>query len=176
MLTYLWKCTVLHCNHLGNTCKPLVLMTDTLIIARALASMIFLVHECLRYIRTFNCSDWKCSTYGARIQGFVRYITQINSCSCFSNSLTFTVLVMTIDALQHFETGQWQRSARGINLWKLIRPPHVSHTESFLWSIRVPIIFCYSFFSLGLDFCKFTVTYHAHTKKTWGKCYSFSGV
>ena len=27
MLTYPWKCTVLHCNHLGNTCKPLVLMT-----------------------------------------------------------------------------------------------------------------------------------------------------
>ena len=27
MLTYLWKCTVLHCNHLGNTWKPLVLMT-----------------------------------------------------------------------------------------------------------------------------------------------------
>ena len=27
MLTYTWKCTVLHCNHLGNTWKPLVLMT-----------------------------------------------------------------------------------------------------------------------------------------------------
>ena len=27
MLTYAWKCTVLHCNHLGNTWKPLVLMT-----------------------------------------------------------------------------------------------------------------------------------------------------
>ena len=27
MLTYPWKCTVLHCNHLGNTLKPLVLMT-----------------------------------------------------------------------------------------------------------------------------------------------------
>ena len=27
MLTYPWKCTVLHCNHLGNTWKPLVLMT-----------------------------------------------------------------------------------------------------------------------------------------------------
>ena len=27
MLTYPWKCTVLHCNHLGNTGKPLVLMT-----------------------------------------------------------------------------------------------------------------------------------------------------
>ena len=27
MLTYRWKCTVLHCNHLGNTWKPLVLMT-----------------------------------------------------------------------------------------------------------------------------------------------------
>ena len=27
MLTYSWKCTVLHCNHLGNTWKPLVLMT-----------------------------------------------------------------------------------------------------------------------------------------------------
>ena len=27
MLTYHWKCTVLHCNHLGNTWKPLVLMT-----------------------------------------------------------------------------------------------------------------------------------------------------
>ena len=27
MLTYLWKCTVLHCNCLGNTWKPLVLMT-----------------------------------------------------------------------------------------------------------------------------------------------------
>ena len=26
MLTYPWKCTVLHCNHLGNTWKPLVLM------------------------------------------------------------------------------------------------------------------------------------------------------
>ena len=26
-LTYPWKCTVLHCNHLGNTWKPLVLMT-----------------------------------------------------------------------------------------------------------------------------------------------------
>ena len=24
--TYPWKCTVLHCNHLGNTWKPLVLM------------------------------------------------------------------------------------------------------------------------------------------------------
>ena len=23
MLTYPWKCTVLHCNHLGNTWKPL---------------------------------------------------------------------------------------------------------------------------------------------------------
>ena len=28
MLTYAWKCTVLHCNHLGNTWKPLVLMTQ----------------------------------------------------------------------------------------------------------------------------------------------------
>ena len=27
MLTYPLKCTVLHCNHLGNTWKPLVLMT-----------------------------------------------------------------------------------------------------------------------------------------------------
>ena len=27
MLTYPWKYTVLHCNHLGNTWKPLVLMT-----------------------------------------------------------------------------------------------------------------------------------------------------
>ena len=27
MLTYPWKCTVLHCNHMGNTWKPLVLMT-----------------------------------------------------------------------------------------------------------------------------------------------------
>ena len=27
MLSYPWKCTVLHCNHLGNTWKPLVLMT-----------------------------------------------------------------------------------------------------------------------------------------------------
>ena len=27
MLTYPWKCTVLHCNHLGNTWKPLVLNT-----------------------------------------------------------------------------------------------------------------------------------------------------
>ena len=27
MLTYPRKCTVLHCNHLGNTWKPLVLMT-----------------------------------------------------------------------------------------------------------------------------------------------------
>ena len=27
MLTYPWKCTVLHCNHLGNIGKPLVLMT-----------------------------------------------------------------------------------------------------------------------------------------------------
>ena len=27
MLTYPWKCTVLHCNHPGNTWKPLVLMT-----------------------------------------------------------------------------------------------------------------------------------------------------
>ena len=27
MLTYPVKCTVLHCNHLGNTWKPLVLMT-----------------------------------------------------------------------------------------------------------------------------------------------------
>ena len=27
MLTYPWKCTVLHCNHLGNIWKPLLLMT-----------------------------------------------------------------------------------------------------------------------------------------------------
>ena len=27
MLTYPWKCTVLYCNHLGNTWKPLMLMT-----------------------------------------------------------------------------------------------------------------------------------------------------
>ena len=27
MLTYPWKCTVLHCTHLGNTWKPLVRMT-----------------------------------------------------------------------------------------------------------------------------------------------------
>ena len=27
MLTYPWKCTVLHCNHLGNTWNPMVLMT-----------------------------------------------------------------------------------------------------------------------------------------------------
>ena len=27
MLTYPWKCTLFHCNHLGNTWKPLVLMT-----------------------------------------------------------------------------------------------------------------------------------------------------
>ena len=28
MLTYPWKCTVLHCNHVGNTWKPLVLITQ----------------------------------------------------------------------------------------------------------------------------------------------------
>ena len=28
MLAYPWKCTVLHCNHLGNTWKPLVLITQ----------------------------------------------------------------------------------------------------------------------------------------------------
>ena len=27
MITYPWKCIILHCNHLGNTWKPLVLMT-----------------------------------------------------------------------------------------------------------------------------------------------------
>ena len=27
MLTYPWKCTVVHCHHLGNTRKPLVLIT-----------------------------------------------------------------------------------------------------------------------------------------------------
>ena len=27
VLTYPWKCTLLHCNHLGSTWKPLVLMT-----------------------------------------------------------------------------------------------------------------------------------------------------
>ena len=27
MLTSPWKCTILHCNHLGNIWKPLVLMT-----------------------------------------------------------------------------------------------------------------------------------------------------
>ena len=27
VLTYPWKCRVLHCNHLGNTWQPLVLMT-----------------------------------------------------------------------------------------------------------------------------------------------------
>ena len=43
MLTYPWKCTVLHCNHLGNTWKPLVLMTRHLIIARALAGLIIKV-------------------------------------------------------------------------------------------------------------------------------------
>ena len=30
MLTYPWKCTLLHCNHLGNTWKPLVLMAQHL--------------------------------------------------------------------------------------------------------------------------------------------------
>ena len=29
LLTYPWKCTVLHCNHLGNTWKPLVSMVVT---------------------------------------------------------------------------------------------------------------------------------------------------
>ena len=28
MLAHPWKCTVLHCNHLGNIWKPLVLMTQ----------------------------------------------------------------------------------------------------------------------------------------------------
>ena len=28
MLTNPWKCTVLHCNHLGNTWKPQVLYLD----------------------------------------------------------------------------------------------------------------------------------------------------
>ena len=37
MLTYPWKCTVLHCNHLETT-RP-----DTLIIARALAGVIIKV-------------------------------------------------------------------------------------------------------------------------------------
>ena len=45
MLTYPWKCTVLHCNHLqlGNTWKRLVLMTDTLIITLASARAIIKV-------------------------------------------------------------------------------------------------------------------------------------
>ena len=43
MLTYPWKCTVLHCNHLGNTWKPLVLMTRHFDIARALARVIIKV-------------------------------------------------------------------------------------------------------------------------------------
>ena len=32
MLTYPWKCTVLHCNHLGNTWKQLVLASARAII------------------------------------------------------------------------------------------------------------------------------------------------
>ena len=32
MLAYPWKCTVLYCNHLGNTWKPLVLMTRHFVI------------------------------------------------------------------------------------------------------------------------------------------------
>ena len=36
MLTYPWKCTVLHCHHLGNTWKPLVLMTRHFDSARAI--------------------------------------------------------------------------------------------------------------------------------------------
>ena len=39
MLTYPWKCTVLHCSHLGNTWKPLVLMTRHFDYCRALASV-----------------------------------------------------------------------------------------------------------------------------------------
>ena len=43
MLTYPWKCTVLHCNHLGNTWKPLVLRPNTLIITLASARAIIKV-------------------------------------------------------------------------------------------------------------------------------------
>ena len=43
MLTYPWKCTVLHCNHLGNTWKPLVLMTRHFDYCRALARVIIKV-------------------------------------------------------------------------------------------------------------------------------------
>ena len=49
MLTYPWKCTVLHCNHLGNTWKPLVLMTRhfdyPLIITLASARVIIKVSD-----------------------------------------------------------------------------------------------------------------------------------
>ena len=37
MLTYPWKSTVLHCNHLGNKWKPLVLMTLERVIIKVLS-------------------------------------------------------------------------------------------------------------------------------------------
>ena len=45
MLTYPWKCTVLHCNHLGNTWKPLVLMTRHLdYCPRAFVELLYVVN------------------------------------------------------------------------------------------------------------------------------------
>ena len=100
MLTYPWKCTVLHCNHLGNTWKPLVLMTwhfdycpsasegdnQSVRSSAPVVSRCFpggynvklyisrgrLARWLLAFLHTVNHRNWKC------------YAWQLNWCNCRS--------------------------------------------------------------------------------------------
>ena len=130
MLTYPWKCTVLHCNHLGNTWKPLVLMTRHFDYCpsasegdnQSVRSSAPVVSRCFPggynvklYISRGRLAWWLLAFCAVLARDKVR----VKDIAFLVNSedlsmeqidgsithLTLTVPVTTIDALHHFETG-----------------------------------------------------------------------
>ena len=128
MLTYPWKCTVLHCNHLGNTWKPLVLMTRYFDYCpsasegdnQSVRSSAPVVSRCCPggynvklYISRGRLAWWLLAFLYCvplidlfSLLGIVTLERNLYRLSCHTCVfLTLTVLVTTIDALGHFETG-----------------------------------------------------------------------
>ena len=119
MLTYPWKCTVLHCNHLGNNWKPLVLMTrhfDYCLSAsegdnQSVRSSAPVVSRCFPcgynvklYISRNRLAWWLLAfLYSEGSSAWPRMIT-------FSNEVTIATNITL--SLQHFQLFLWKEPDR----------------------------------------------------------------
>ena len=129
MLTYPWKCTFLHCNHLRNTWKPLVLMTRHFDYNQSVRSSAPMVSRCFPggynvklyissgrlawWLLAFLCcaleciwNDWqwvpsRLGTIQPHFDFLVRGVTVQRASILVHWILTLEVLVTTIDE-------QWQ--------------------------------------------------------------------